>query len=510
MQNPAKGYCEAYIPVCGDGLKDVSEECDDGNTQSGDGCDASCKIEAGTCGTGDTQGMVSYWNFDNSSNPGKDNVDGNDGTVNGATSGQIGQVGDALGFDGTNNVVTFPNPSSLNFGSSDLTIAMWVKPYSTSSYHALIQMDPHFGLYLRMTDDKPQLLISRDCSGWYPSWNAFTGTSAFTANQWHYVVLTRQGDMFKVIVNGVTSITASVSGTICYDPTKINGIGLEANTAGSFASGTAWPFNGLIDEVAIYNRSLTATEIQQHYQKGLANKSYCGAETAPAGISTWDAMSRPEGIYEPTNTTDLSGTHLYTFVINFSGVYANISDVLSCNIQTANGVINVSRTITEQLVNQPANITFTIPASYNSRIDKIKLWKIIACGTKPATGTIYTHLNSWSQFNSVDDDAYRALDCWLGFRGRYFNNTEICSYEGDVAFAVSMAKGLSVEGYCHDTCDYNNNNGPIPKCDVAIPGQACCTTSGEVDNDGNGQANCNDRYCQGIPYECAVHTPISG
>ena len=35
------------VGVCGDGALDPGEECDDGNTTSGDGCDASCQLEAG-------------------------------------------------------------------------------------------------------------------------------------------------------------------------------------------------------------------------------------------------------------------------------------------------------------------------------------------------------------------------------------------------------------------------------------------------------------------------------
>jgi cysteine-rich repeat protein len=40
-ENPQTGNCEE---ICGDGVK-VTEECDDGNNQSGDGCSSSCKIE---------------------------------------------------------------------------------------------------------------------------------------------------------------------------------------------------------------------------------------------------------------------------------------------------------------------------------------------------------------------------------------------------------------------------------------------------------------------------------
>ena len=39
-------------PVCGDGVKDTSEACDDGNTAAHDGCSPTCTIEAPVCGNG--------------------------------------------------------------------------------------------------------------------------------------------------------------------------------------------------------------------------------------------------------------------------------------------------------------------------------------------------------------------------------------------------------------------------------------------------------------------------
>jgi len=169
-------------------------------------------------------------------------------------------------------------------------------------------------------------------------------------------------------------------------------------------------------------------------------------------------------------------------MINFTGVNATAGNILACNIRTADGsILTVAKIITQTETNANESIDYTVLPSDASRINKAVLWSIESCGIS-VNKPIYTHLNTWSQFSSVDDDGYRALDCWLGFSGRYFNNTEICNYEGDVAFAVSMAKGVKVEGNCHDN----------------------------IDNDGNGQVDCNDRYCQGISYECATHTPITG
>jgi cysteine-rich repeat protein len=50
-------FCEIEAPaVCGNGYREGAEECDDGNLQDGDGCSASCRAESGVCGDGITGG----------------------------------------------------------------------------------------------------------------------------------------------------------------------------------------------------------------------------------------------------------------------------------------------------------------------------------------------------------------------------------------------------------------------------------------------------------------------
>jgi cysteine-rich repeat protein len=59
----------AEMPVCGNGVREACEQCDDGNTDGGDGCAANCLVEsAGNCGNGEVE-------------PGEDCDDGNN--VNG-------------------------------------------------------------------------------------------------------------------------------------------------------------------------------------------------------------------------------------------------------------------------------------------------------------------------------------------------------------------------------------------------------------------------------------------
>lgn len=98
--------------------------------------------------------------------------------------------------------------------------------------------------------------------------------------------------------------------------------------------------------------------------------------------------------------------------------------------------------------------------------------------TLPASGNkkpVFTHDNTWSGLDTHDDDQNRALNCFQNLHDRYFANPNQCEFTGDPSFALSMRRGVPIEGDCGDG----------------------------IDNDGNGQMDCNDRYCKGISYLCS-------
>lgn len=86
---------------------------------------------------------------------------------------------------------------------------------------------------------------------------------------------------------------------------------------------------------------------------------------------------------------------------------------------------------------------------------------------------IYTHTNQWTGLGAMDD-WYLALKCNAGFPGNYFKNSASCDYAGDASFALTKWRAVGVEENCEDN----------------------------IDNDSNGQTDCNDRYCKGVSYRC--------
>jgi len=240
-------------------------------------------------------GMISYWRFDEGSGTTAiDSVNANNGTVYGAI-WTTGIVGSALSFDGVDDYIIIPDALSLR-PEYAITIESWVKP-----------MGKPGGPWSRGAWGK---VIERDYSMWrYPfvSWSLgwYTGQSVtqaehhpgdkfiFTPDYWYFQLLTEDGFLkyaqssskvtfgewyhlagvyngskVMLYVNGNPEGSSEVMGPIVYDINKLITIG-----TGRFLTQYEL-FNGLVDEVAIYNRALTPKEIEQHYQNGLNGGGY--------------------------------------------------------------------------------------------------------------------------------------------------------------------------------------------------------------------------------------------
>ena len=96
-------------------------------------------------------------------------------------------------------------------------------------------------------------------------------SSHLETGQWYYVAGTYNSSKTAVYINGVLSNSAD-SGSVAY--VSADGRIGQSNTIYYNAAGLD-DFNGTIDELAIFNRSLTASEINQIYEKGLLGKDYC-------------------------------------------------------------------------------------------------------------------------------------------------------------------------------------------------------------------------------------------
>ncbi len=201
-------------------------------------------------------GMVSWWPGDGNAS---DIVDGNTGTIVGGATFTNGLVGQAFSFDaGLSSGITVPNSANLN-PTGAITIDAWVKPFSFPNA---------FPTVVRKRIIDPQYLISVTDQGEGHcniggAWADPVG-GVVPLNEWTHLACTYDRVAVRLYVNGVEVAISPATQAI---PVSSDVLGI-----GKLDGSTSRNFDGLIDEVEIFNRALSAAEIKAIFEAGSAGK----------------------------------------------------------------------------------------------------------------------------------------------------------------------------------------------------------------------------------------------
>ena len=219
-----------------------------------------------------------------------------------------GKVGQAFSFDGVNDNVSLPN---LVYGPS-FSVDAWIKtstvPSGLGTIVDEIGASTNEGFQCQVSDEPGHIGQVR----FYLSDDTNTVTTYSTAlvndGVFHHVACVKNGNTAEVYVDGVLSGTGNVSSiTGNYDSvTGVTSIGAARNGAGQF-------FQGLIDEVEIFNRALSATEVAAIANAGNAGK--CHTSTVQFAQAN-------------TNDTETNaGSHTVDIVVTRDGASDSAVDV---------------------------------------------------------------------------------------------------------------------------------------------------------------------------------------
>lgn len=211
-------------------------------------------------------GLEAYWSFDNVADPVHDDSgNGHNGTVYGPTSVD-GICGKALGFDGQNDYVNFGNAIG-NFGTSDFSIVLWLRTNTDGDETVMgkrVFCGEHSFWELNMSEGPAQpgcMLVELYES--YPSIHgSFPGNQRLDDNQWHLLAITRQGVEAKLYIDGFVDASRSAAKVI------------DMSNSAPFLMGRgpcipvhADYFSGDLDEVRIYNRALSDSEMEELFSE---------------------------------------------------------------------------------------------------------------------------------------------------------------------------------------------------------------------------------------------------
>ncbi|MCL5409422.1 MAG: hypothetical protein M1607_01005 [Patescibacteria group bacterium] len=224
-----------------------------------------------------------------------------------------GKYREGLSFDG-GDFVNLGTDASLDFsGNQAFSISAWIKPgSSTDGYIVSKYNSGQTGQYI-LSVSSGKLVFHREVSPWF-----VTGNTTLQTGNWYYVVGVYDGTNLNIYLNGSSDATPIASGSVSSDSQPVYiGAGQSNNSPANF-------FNGIIDQVTIYNYALSSADVSLGYGLG------SGTFTATSDIVnyTGSAASTVEGTsyYDlGVGTTSDSGSGV-TYTL---GGNTDVADILT-------------------------------------------------------------------------------------------------------------------------------------------------------------------------------------
>ncbi len=262
-------------------------------------------------------GLIAYYTLNGTSGAIVDSLGNNDGTNFGATRGVVGIINNSFNFtsSGSDSANLTGNINSY-FDTNALTLSAWVfvNSFASAGGETVLSQEittSNSTFLFDLNADSLRLIVWNEA-------NALAlaeGSTDLNLGQWYHIVGRYNGTSVTIFLNGTLELNiASAGGNI------------KSNFGGVLRMGRR-PSNhfsdSLIDEVAIWNRSLSQSEITQLFNDGNA-------------ITFRNVFAPTISVFSPTNTTFAIPTIFFnatadatigTWIVNYNGTNVTLSDI---------------------------------------------------------------------------------------------------------------------------------------------------------------------------------------
>lgn len=217
-----------------------------------------------------SDGLIGWWPFNGNANDESGN--GNDGTVNGAvlTEDRFGNANSAYSFDGVISEIEFTQgtETSLN-NTGDISFSFYIKTTQTNT-GIIVSFGDHNlesgGGYLAALDIYNPNSQQSGYLNYHTNGSWGNSTAEVNDNQWHSIIIIQRNDTLSLFIDGIlNSFLTNIAPINSWNGKRKLGVRNDIEIE---------YYHGLIDDFCIWNRALTANEIQNLYNSNL-NTSTC-------------------------------------------------------------------------------------------------------------------------------------------------------------------------------------------------------------------------------------------
>ncbi len=216
-----------------------------------------------------TSNLQGHWALDESAgtNASDETANGYDGTLNGNPTWNStgGAIGGAIDFDGTDDRVQLDvvsDTANLEI-NGDLTVAAWVKTSQSNSSGAQVILQDTSSVnnnyQLELDSGSPRLYHGNGSTS-----ENFTATATVNDDSWHHVAAVADYPNLYFYIDGV--LDSGSPHTMTFDIINVNGNEFKIGT-----TGTTYAFDGLIDDVRVYDRAFSAADMKALFELGEAD-----------------------------------------------------------------------------------------------------------------------------------------------------------------------------------------------------------------------------------------------
>jgi CSLREA domain-containing protein len=243
-------------------------------------------------------GLVSWWRAESNAN---DFAGSNNGVLQNGATFATGMIGQAFQLDGVDDFIDVADSPSLDAISSAITVESWIKPelpLPSFGGYVFSRRDPFVneGFSVDVLDDGRLVIAVRTATAGNSGSVFVTDFGVIHFSQYQHIAAEYDGTTgtLKAFVDGqevplVDHTGLPLSGPLGSNDHLFIGRRQDSNTSEGVAGASY--FNGMIDDLAVYDRALTAEEVQEIFNAGSEGKATLVVDTvadtvAPDGFTS--------------------------------------------------------------------------------------------------------------------------------------------------------------------------------------------------------------------------------